>query len=383
MREKQRAKTSEVPTSTPTTSSNKKKARSSERLVQPTQQTSSNRKQSSTANNNSNKLITKRPQQSSKRAGKQVSLESSSVKGSSSSSSLKSASLKSSGKSGQNSLPANKKQQLRQQQQVGANKAKVAGGAAAAAGKSTRMTTSSASSERLQLLQQQPATAQVVSMTAAQAQSTAQTLASLLLSRCMSSSNCVHLLDVCTTKQAAIPLQQFTNSNTNNNDELAELNTSNNNNWSMPVGLMSSNIMSLTQALQADKVLKLFPQWKEAIENLFDHDAQSGYTLILPSNEAIDRLAEANVDAWLANTDLMAQIIDNHMIDSPELIEFSTNSMQQTANGANNRAHGAQSALARSRFIKSKALQVNQHRDKMVTINGKRLVYANQAAPCK
>lgn len=235
--------------------------------------------------------------------------------------------------------------------------------------KSTRMAANREKSERFQ----QPAQ-QLVSMTAAQAQSTAQTLASLLLSRCMSSSNCAHLLDVCSTKQAVVPLvdesgliEPLLNNNRSlsgsGNSSLAAA-------WSMPVGLMSTNLNSLTQALQADRVLKTFPQWRDTIESIVDQETQSGYTLILPSNEAMDRLPLATIDQWLSQPELMAQLIDNHIIDSSETIQI---------NGPSSSSSSRQQQP--TRLIRSKGLQVNQHRDRMVTINGKRLVYANQAAP--
>lgn len=326
-------------------SSTGKRTRSSERLQQQ-QVAAGGRKGGSSGSNSGNKLITKRPNSnnSSNRAGKQVGGDP--VKGSS---------AKLSDSRSKNKSLSNKKRPVKSNSSQ----------------KATRMVNPS---EKLQQQQQQ---AQVVSMSAAQAQSTAQTLASLLLSRCMNSANCAHLLDVCTTKQAIISLNLVGNTNNNNNNDLssnADLFT-NTTGWSMPVGLMSSTLMSLTQSLQADNVLKVFPQWKDAIENVVDHDTQSGYTLILPSNEAIERLPEATIDSWLANSDLMAQIIDNHMIDSSELIEFNS------LNSAN--SNGRSASASRSRVIRSKGLQVNQHRDKMVTINGKRVVYANQAAPCK
>lgn len=249
---------------------------------------------------------------------------------------------------------------------------------------------------------QQPI-AQVVSMSAAQAQSTAQTLASILLSRCMSSTNCAHLLDVCSTKQASFSLASSENNNNlpslvesstqltttggdigstnndNSNNRLARQtvtgSSSSNGNWSRPVGLPSSQLMPLAQALQADKVLRVFPQWRDSIESVMDQEAQTGYSLILPSNEAIDELSQPTIDSWLANGDLLSQIIENHILDSSEIIEiYSQNNNQQQA---------PVTKLARTRVIRSKGIQINQHRDKMITMNGKRLIYANQIAPGK
>lgn len=329
--------------------SSSKKTRSSERLVQQ-QQASSSRKTPSTNNNNKSPNTKKSPSSSSSnRSAKQVDINNSTtVKGNNS-------------KSVANSKSLNQKKQQRQNERFKTQ------GSTTGSQKITRMVSQS---ERLQQ-------AQVFSMTAAQAQSTAQTLASLLLSRCMSSASCAHLLDICTTKQAMIPLPVTNNNNIDNqSNSLLSINNNNNNNslagWSMPVGLMSTNIISLTQALQADKVLKLFPQWKETIDNIVDQDTQAGYTLILPSNEAVEKIPISSIESWLSNSDLMGQIIDNHIIDSSESIEFLNNNNMQKNN-----------KLQQTRVIRGKGMQVNQHRDKMVTINGKRVVYANQPAPCK
>lgn len=318
-------------------SSSSKRTRSSERLSQ-LQPNQSARKSTSASKTNSRKTS------SGNRSGKQVSGDTSvGVKGAASkvaSTTRKSAKLE-----------AANKQSSSQKKRASSSK----GSKQVKSSKSTRM------SEKLQQ-------AQVVSMSAAQAQSTAQTLASLLLSRCLSSSNCMHLLDICTTKQAAVPLGESL-ADARPTSEAASGESSSNLTaaWSMPVGLMSSQLMSLTQALQADKVLRVFPQWKDSLENVVDQDSQTGYTLILPSNEAIDRLPAATIDSWLANADLLNQIIDNHILDSSETIESIAGNNRQS----------------NTRVIKSKGLQINQHREKMVTINGRRVVYANQAAPCK
>lgn len=346
---------------TSTGASSSKRTRSPERLVQPSASSaqepaaSNEGRKTASSSANNNKLITKRPQSSaSSRSAKQVSADAlGGVKG---------AKLQ----AGKSSRKAAKKSAS-----LGTKAKAAALAASRSVGGSAR---AGLQSERLQ---QQP---QVVSMTAAQAQSTAQTLASLLLSRCMSSSSCAHLLDICTTKQAMVSLNAGAVQPVDNSIEPASPSSATNqlgpvsNNqssgaWSMPVGLMSSSIMSLTQSLQADKVLKALPQWKDAIENVVDHDTQTGYTLILPSNEALDRMLPSTIDSWLANSELLSQIIDNHMLDSAETIDFMPNQSGRKP--------------VQSRVIKNKGLQVNQHREKMVTINGKRLVYANQVAPCK
>lgn len=131
--------------------------------------------------------------------------------------------------------------------------------------------------------------------------------------------------------------------------------------------------MPLAQALQADRVLRVFPQWRESIENVMDQEAQTGYTLILPSNDAIDSLGPQTADSWLTNADTMAQIIESHILDSSEQFELY----------AQSNAAELPDKSARTRVIRSKGLQVNQHRDRMVTVNGKRMVYANQIAPGK
>lgn len=319
-------------------SSASKKVRSSERLL------------ANTGRKSGNPLAAKRPQQTS-RLGKQVnSNEQQATKG------------RSNKARSRQSLTSQPNKQLKT---TGTGRAS---GKQPASAKSTRMAPGGQQSERLQ---QGP---QIVSMTAAQAQSTAQTLASLLLSRCLSSTSCVHLLDICSTKQAMVPM--FGSDINSEAALLASISNQTNPNaaaWSMPVGLMSSSIMSLAQTLQADRVLSLLPAWKDAIDNVVDHDTSAGYTLILPSNEAIERLPLATQTAWLAEPELLNQIIDNHIIDSSsEVIDFAASS-----------AGSVMRLPGRGKIIKSKGLQVNQHREKMVTINGKRLVYANQLAPGK
>jgi hypothetical protein len=367
-------------------SSSTKKARNSERIVQapaakkPTQQ-QQQATSSSNNNNNNNKLITRKPTTSKQRAGKQIS----GVKGggpSPTAPAVKGGTLaRGAKKAAQKSLAAPAATKKKSSTGNGAKSAKLAttpnkgnkftrmapGGAAAAAG-------------------QQSSSGQLVSMSAAQAQSAAQTLASLLLSRCLSSNNCSHLLDVCSTKQAAVPFGPNASSSasagtpsptsSNSSDVSSSANASIAAAWSMPVGLVSSNLMGLMQALQADKALQLFPAWRDAIEGIMDQETQTGYTLIMPSNEAIDRMALAQVDSLLANADQMNQLIENHILDSAETIELAGQTRaQSTASLA------ALRQRHQTRYIKPKGLQINQHRDRMATINGKRVVYANQLVP--
>ena len=301
-----------------------KKARSSERLVQETGGRKSGTKSSSPAA--AAKL-------SGQRTGKQVSGEG--TKG------VKSGSLQRAGEK----LAA----------KAGGKKAK---GSKKASRKSTRMASS------------QPA--QIVSMSAAQAQSTAQSLASLLLARCLSSTNCAHLLDVCSTKQAAVPLGDSSAAGSSSAGEQANQTAGGHliAGWSV-AGLQSSKLMSLMGALQAERALGLFPAWRDAIENVVDQDAPAGYTLLVPSNEAIERLPASQVEALLSQGELMSALIEQHILDGAETLELAS-----ATGGARQPGPGP-----RSRFIRSKGLQVNQHRDRQLTINGKRVVYANQPGP--
>lgn len=239
--------------------------------------------------------------------------------------------------------------------------------------KSTRMAPGAQSKpKRSDRLQQSN---QMVSMSAAQAQSTAQTLASLLLARCLSSTNCAHLLDICATKQAAVPLQQSDSLRgesllTTTTQSSLDLDSRPLIGWSVPVGLMSGNLVSLAQALQADKVLRVFPTWKESAANVVDQESQSGYTLLLPSNEALDQMPVAHLEALQANSDRLQQVIEAHMLDTAEQFAIS---------------NGRSSLSSKTRLIREARwpLQVNQHRDRHLTINGKRVIYANQPAPGK
>lgn len=236
--------------------------------------------------------------------------------------------------------------------------------------RSPKMTRMASGGAREQAASSEQPIAQVVRMTDAQALTTAQTLASILMSRCMMSTNCAHLLDVCSTKQASFSLptqaQMSSASNTNDASDLVRAA-----NWSLPFGLSSSQLMSLAQSLQADRVLRLFPLWRETIETIMDNQEapNSGYTIILPSNEAIDQVSSEQVQAWNANSELLTQIIDNHILDFSESFEVNNNNAVSSLRAP------------KSRYVRSKSLQVNQHRDRMITLNGKRLIYANQLAP--
>lgn len=213
---------------------------------------------------------------------------------------------------------------------------------------------------------QQPASplqpAQFASMSPAQAQSTAQTLASLLLARCMSSTSCAHLLDVCATKQGAFQLpSETTAAAAAGAIESASNATGSRAKWAMPVGLASSSVLALAQALDADKALRMFAAWKDAVDNTLDFTGELGYTLLLPSNEALDRVPQSTLDGWLQNGDQLDALIAAHILDSVEPLDVTKS----------------------TRLLKARGLHFSQIRDKTWTINGKRVVYANQAAPGK
>ncbi|XP_074600266.1 uncharacterized protein LOC141854475 [Brevipalpus obovatus] len=80
------------------------------------------------------------------------------------------------------------------------------------------------------------------------------------------------------------------------------------------------SLMMIAQTLEADQLFKVLPSAGEALQSMMDF-AANGYTLLLPNNEAIDRLPRALLSRWQDDIAEMTDMLENHFIDSPQSVE--------------------------------------------------------------
>ena len=83
----------------------------------------------------------------------------------------------------------------------------------------------------------------------------------------------------------------------------------------------AGNIREIIHKLNADSLLSAFPTMEEELQNIIDFASSDGYTMILPSNEAISRLPPNLFQFWKNNVNSLTPLLDNHVIDSAQSLE--------------------------------------------------------------
>lgn len=81
-----------------------------------------------------------------------------------------------------------------------------------------------------------------------------------------------------------------------------------------------SSLQSIAKALDADLLLNLIPNAQENLQSMMDF-ASSGYTLFLPSNEAIKKMPKNLLSRWNSNISELTELLENHFIDSPQMLD--------------------------------------------------------------
>jgi len=123
-----------------------------------------------------------------------------------------------------------------------------------------------------------------------------------------------------------------------------------------------TTLESLAASLNANDIISAIPSVRDVIQSIIDF-APSGYTLILPSNEAIARLPQTLVNSWLSSPSELKNLIEHHFIENSQTLE-----QLNRAKIINPRASGS-------------TLRISTFRNETYTINGQRVIFGNQKGP--
>jgi len=123
-----------------------------------------------------------------------------------------------------------------------------------------------------------------------------------------------------------------------------------------------TSIEQLAASLGANDIISAIPSVRDIIQSIINF-APSGYTLILPSNDAIARLPQTLVNTWLLSPTELKNLLEHHFIENSQTLEE-----MKKAEIINPRASGA-------------TLRVNSFRNETYSINGQRVVFGNQKGP--
>ncbi|KAI1303063.1 Transforming growth factor-beta-induced protein ig-h3 [Halotydeus destructor] len=124
----------------------------------------------------------------------------------------------------------------------------------------------------------------------------------------------------------------------------------------------SLTLREFSKKIGADALFDMFPEMEDQFQLVADF-ATSGFTMFLPSNEAVRRLPKALVKSIKSNPDMLKKIVENHVSD-----EKHTMSNVQSSKTLKPRASSAK-------------LTINSQKDFSMTINGQRLVQMNLNGP--
>lgn len=122
-----------------------------------------------------------------------------------------------------------------------------------------------------------------------------------------------------------------------------------------------AGVKEIASTLNAEAIFDMFPSLEEQVQNLFDFT--SSYTMFLPTNDAIKRLPQNLIDRWTANADEINSVLDNHIVESTHSLDE-----LRVAKLIQPRSAGA-------------SLRVSSNGNVSFTVNGQRIVAADQTGP--
>ncbi len=124
----------------------------------------------------------------------------------------------------------------------------------------------------------------------------------------------------------------------------------------------SSNIREIITQLNADSLINTFPTLEVELQNIIDFSSTNGYTIFLPSNNAISRLPRSLFEFWKNNVQTLTPLLDNHVLETAQSIED-----MRVAEIIQPRSGGK--------------LRVSRAHNDSYTVNGERIAIANQIGP--
>lgn len=124
----------------------------------------------------------------------------------------------------------------------------------------------------------------------------------------------------------------------------------------------SMTIKEFAARLGADAIFSMFPGMEDQMQNVVDF-ANAGYTIFLPSNEAVSRLPRTLVNRLKSKPEELKKLIENHVSDEKQSLKNMKSNLVMNPRANNSR------------------LRVNKLSSSAITVNGQRVTQMDQRGP--
>ena len=124
----------------------------------------------------------------------------------------------------------------------------------------------------------------------------------------------------------------------------------------------SMTIKEFAARLGADAIFSMFPGMEDQMQNVVDF-ANAGYTIFLPSNEAVSRLPKTLINRLKSKPEELKKLIENHVSDEKQSLKSMKSSLVMNPRASNSR------------------LRVTKLGSSSITVNGQRVTQMDQRGP--
>lgn len=124
----------------------------------------------------------------------------------------------------------------------------------------------------------------------------------------------------------------------------------------------SMTIKEFAARLGADAIFSMFPGMEDQMQNVVDF-ANAGYTIFLPSNDAVSRLPRTLINRLKSKPEELKKLIENHVSDEKQSLKSMKSNLVMSPRATNSR------------------LRVNKLGSSLITVNGQRVTQMDQRGP--
>lgn len=124
----------------------------------------------------------------------------------------------------------------------------------------------------------------------------------------------------------------------------------------------SMTIKEFASRLGADAIFSMFPGMEDQMQNVVDF-ANAGYTIFLPSNDAVSRLPRTLINRLKSKPEELKKLIENHVSDEKQSLKSMKSNLVMSPRATNSR------------------LRVNKLGSSLITVNGQRVTQMDQRGP--
>lgn len=124
----------------------------------------------------------------------------------------------------------------------------------------------------------------------------------------------------------------------------------------------SMTIKEFAARLGADAIFSMFPGMEDQMQNVVDF-ANAGYTIFLPSNEAVSRLPKTLINRLKSKPEELKKLIENHVSDEKQSLKSMKSNLIMNPRASNSR------------------LRVTKLGSSSITVNGQRVTQMDQRGP--